>query len=75
MTKELTPVFNGITIGFNGNQQVNLTNLWKASGKDKSYKPYQWLILPDAKRFIEALAAEKGGESSLSIENMPWPNI
>lgn len=53
----LTKVFNGITIGFNQDQQqVNLTNLWKAAGGQRNQDPYHWSVLPESTKFIDTVS-------------------
>ena len=51
----LTKVFNGITIGFN-QDQVNLTNLWKAAGAERTKAPNFWANNGDTKEFIGTVA-------------------
>jgi len=60
MSKDLTKVFNGVAIGFK-EQKVNLTNLWKASGKTKNYQPYNWIRF-EGKEFVEAVTKELNAE-------------
>ncbi|WP_432444518.1 KilA-N domain-containing protein [Sporomusa sphaeroides] len=49
-------------MGFNSKgQKVNLTNLWKASGKDVSYQPYNW-IRKSGSEFIQVVTKELNTE-------------
>jgi hypothetical protein len=53
----LTKEFNGIAIKLEGNSQISLTDLWKASGT-KLNKPAHWLQQDSSQRFINAVSAK-----------------
>ncbi|MDF2790599.1 MAG: hypothetical protein K0S80_3700 [Neobacillus sp.] len=47
--------FNGTQIRTDENERINMTDLWKASGKDKTYKPYEW-SRKSGSEFIEVVS-------------------
>lgn len=48
--------FAGVTISKDGEGRVSLTDLWKASGKDRSYNPNEWLRQDATQLLIETAA-------------------
>lgn len=60
--------FNGVTIGFDGKEKINLTNLWKASGSMKNQSPYEWSRLPESEKFINVISKKLNTEKSRIIE-------
>lgn len=72
---EIQPlVYNSVEITTKG-EMLSLTNMWKASGSDRTKAPYEWARTPNAQGFIEAvefntcksrsdiLATQKGGKN------------
>lgn len=52
--------YNDITIHFDSNELINITDMWKATGKGEDYKPYQWLRHPATLKVLKALKKSKG---------------
>ena len=62
--------YNGQTIHVA--EEMNLTEMHKASGKSAAYKPYQWMHY-EGKNFI-ADRAQKGGATTLLIRSVKGRN-
>jgi hypothetical protein len=56
--------FNGVEIAFHGKEEINLTDLWKASGSHKNNNPYEWLRLPQTNEFINTVSKNLNTEKS-----------
>lgn len=50
--------FNGVAIQIINGENVNLTNLWKASGSDPNKAVAQWLRTDNSQEFINTLSKE-----------------
>ncbi len=47
--------YNGVSVAFEGKENVSLTSLWEASGKNPSQQPKQWIRF-EGKNFINTIA-------------------
>lgn len=56
MSKLVLLSFNDVDVRAGKGDSICLTDLWKATGKDRSYDPTQWLSQETAKQFIEAVS-------------------
>ena len=59
-------VYNGTVIRDNG-EMLSLTDMWRASGSDRSRRPVDWLRSSSAANFIKSLS-EKVGENHLLLK-------
>lgn len=57
----------GVEVKQDKNDLVNLTDIWKASGKGKNYSPYQW-SRKEGKKFIDSAIEKLKGESGPILE-------
>lgn len=59
--------FNNINIRVDEHERVNMTDLWKASGKAEEYKPYRW-IKYEGSEFINAVTNKLKGHVTPLLE-------
>lgn len=52
--------FNGVSVAFQGTEEVCLTDLWKAAGSPENKDPTQWIRSEQAKELIAELEADMG---------------
>lgn len=64
MNQIIKKEFNGVEIAFHGKKEINLTDLWKASGASKENRPSDWVNLPNTLKFIDELAQKLNTEKS-----------
>lgn len=48
--------FNGVSIAFQGNDKINLTDLWRAAESDEDKRPNDWMAIDSNQKFIHAVS-------------------
>lgn len=51
--------YNSVLLKFDA-EMISLTSLWEMAGKPENQSPYKWSRLPETKRLIDQILAEKG---------------